>query len=129
MVACYYLVDFVLVHSSGGWVACLLSSPPGFNSHKVDMLARCDKARRVDAPWDRGSTPVGFGTSRPLLSHKFPARHWLAAVGTSLGVIVAANRFEPRPRLGNPGELSIPLDMVKNMCFLLGGHKFKSRRG
>jgi hypothetical protein len=69
------LVGGSQVHGSGGWVACLLSSPPMFNSHKVDMLAHCDKARRVDAPWDKGSTPVGFEMSRPSLIHKFTVGH------------------------------------------------------
>jgi hypothetical protein len=78
MTHCFIPYDNLSVLSLGGWVACLLSSPLGFNSHKVDMLAHCDKARRVDAPWDRGSTSMGFGTSWPLLSHKFPARCWLA---------------------------------------------------
>jgi len=44
------LVSHPQVHSYGGWVACLLSSPLDFNSFKVDMLARCDKAIRVDDP-------------------------------------------------------------------------------
>jgi hypothetical protein len=44
--------------------------PTHQGSNPIETLARCDKAQRVGDPWDRLSTPVEVGTSRPLLSHK-----------------------------------------------------------
>jgi hypothetical protein len=47
-------------------ITCLLSSPARFNFLKVDMLARCDKAIRVDNPWDRG--PLRWASRCPDLA-------------------------------------------------------------
>jgi hypothetical protein len=71
------------------------------------ILARCDKAGRVDDPWDRGFTPVGPRDVSAPAESQVIGISGLRAVGYTLGFIVGADGFELGPCPSNPDVLPI----------------------